>query len=137
MRASSLVQAWKCIKLFGLAWLLMAVMIQRLCLSRVDGSLTFIACWDVCELGCSLLLWCCFEQKNMGNLELMCPGRANCFLFGGYGKHLLSFLLNLDTTGEVFLECVSFYSDFHLDGDEREFKLVRCWTPAEGYGKRY
>ena len=64
MRASPLVQAWKLVKLFGLAWLLVAVMTQRLCLSHVYGSLTVIACWNPCELGCSLLLWCCFEQRK-------------------------------------------------------------------------
>lgn len=89
-----------------------ALPLPRLCVSN--------ACGNPCEPGCSLLLWCCSEQRKTWETELMCPGRTNsCFLFGGYGKHLLSFPLNLDTIGEVFLECVAFLFRF-LFGWRRE-----------------
>lgn len=112
MRASPLVQAWKFIKIFGLAWFVMAVMTLR-------EALPLLCFWVSLLLAgasASCAAHCC-AGLSMGNLELMCPGRTNYCLFGSYGKHLLSLPLNLVFIGEVFLESVAFYSDFRLGGE--------------------
>lgn len=62
---------------------------------------------------------CCdavLSRGKHGKLRIN-TSRTKCYLFGDYGKHLLSFPLNLDTIGQVLLACVAFYSDFHLGGE--------------------